>query len=149
MGTIENGHASAQEAEHASLKYQIQNLIKMAEETNAACSIVSLTLDNGYNASIVIRRAGAYAYDEFTPDQIKFIRQLMKEQIIEKQHTAKQEVLEDMLDLLNVCQAKLECGEYGSISELVNDDSDNWRHYDEEPEEEWDDEMDEDNLEND
>ena len=27
MDTNENGHVSAQEAEHASLKYQIQNLI--------------------------------------------------------------------------------------------------------------------------
>lgn len=110
--------AAVEETENARKK-AIDSMVQMAKDTNAALTTLSSERRDGYIVETVIRKKGAVPYDEFSPEQTEFIRNIFTEELLVLGDPSNANcVHKDMLDVINVCQAKLEEDEYSSIEDF-------------------------------
>lgn len=110
--------AAIKEAEN-SHKKAIDSMVQMSKDTNAAKTTLSSERRDGYIVETVIRKKGVVAYDEFSPEQTEFIRNIFTEELLVLGDPSNANcVHKDMLDVINVCQAKLEEDEYSSIEDF-------------------------------
>lgn len=110
--------AAVEETENAQKK-AIDSMVQMAKDTNAAKASLSSERRDGYIVETIIRKKGAVAYDEFSPDQIEFIRNIFTEELLVLGDPSNANcVHKDMLDVINMCQTKLEEPEYSSIEDF-------------------------------
>ena len=80
----------------------IEYLKGMNESTNAAKTSVKYSnCEGGIDIEISVRKHGKFAYDEFTPEKLKVIKELA----VEKLKSEKSEILQG---IINVCNDKLE-----------------------------------------
>lgn len=109
---------AVKEAEDAQKK-AIDSMVQMAKDSNAAKTSLSSERRDGYIVETVIRKKGAVAYDEFSPEQIEFIKSLFTEELLVLGDPSKANCVHmGMLEVINVCQTKLEECEYSSIEDF-------------------------------
>lgn len=117
------------------LSKAIDGLISMAKRSNAAlCEIKSVRKSDGYTVKLVCHKDGVTPYDEFSHDQVVFIRDIMGEQIQNSQKAwekavekgEKYPIQEEELEIINVCQEILNCPRFESVSQFYNNESNSW-----------------------
>lgn len=110
--------AAVEETENAQKK-AIDSMVQMAKDSNAAKTSLSSERRDGYIVETVIRKKGAVAYDEFSPEQIEFIKSLFAEELLVLGDPSNANCVHmGMLEVINVCQTKLEEPEYSSIEDF-------------------------------
>lgn len=107
-------------------KKAIDSMVQMAKESNAAKTTLSSERRDGYIVETVIRKKGAVAYDEFSPEQIEFIKSLFTEELLVLGDPSNANCVHmGMLEVINVCQTKLAEDEYSSIEDFfINNPTD-------------------------
>lgn len=115
---LSEAEAAVKEAEN-SHKKAIDSMVQMAKESNAAKTTLSSERRDGYIVETVIRKKGAVAYDEFSPEQTEFIRNIFTEELLVLGDPSNANCVHmGMLEVINVCQTKLEEPEYSSIEDF-------------------------------
>ena len=109
-------------------KNAIDAMVQMCKSTNAAKTTMSAKRPDGYIYETVIRKDGAVAYDEFSKEQLQEIRERFANSIyqrgFESEAGAEKEILHELskkdLEVINVCQARLENGGYSSLEDFLH-----------------------------
>lgn len=135
---LADGLVSKSEAE-AAIKEAVKkaentqkNAIDLCKSTNAAKTTMSAKRPDGYIFETVIRRDGAVAYNEFSKEQLQEIRERFANSIyqrgFESEAGAEKEILHELskkdLEVINVCQARLEKGGYSSLEDFLHKQKD-------------------------
>lgn len=113
-------------------KNAIDAMVQMCKSTNAAKTTMSAKRPDGYIYETVIRKDGAVAYDEFSKEQLLEIRERFANSIyqrgFESEAGAEKEILHELskkdLEVINVCQARLEKGGYSSLEDFLRQQKD-------------------------
>lgn len=131
-----DAEAAVKEAENKR-KDVLDLMVTLAKDTNATKTILSSETGDGFIIKTIIRKKGDVAYDEFSDDQLDFIRNTMFDMIKQSPEASSNE---DRLAVINVCQEILECSPFDSVAELLScqsmNDSEEEEDDDEEDEEE-------------
>ena len=122
---------AVKKAENAQ-KNAIDAMVQLCKSTNAAKTTMSAKRPDGYIYETVIRKDGAVAYDEFSKEQLQEIRERFANSIyqrgFESEAGAEKEILHELskkdLEVINVCQARLEKGGYSSLEDFLHKQKD-------------------------
>ena len=113
-------------------KNAIDSMVQLCKSTNAAKTTMSAKRPDGYIYETVIRKDGAVAYNEFSKEQLQEIRERFANSIyqrgFESEAGAEKEILHELskkdLEVINVCQARLEKGGYSSLEDFLHKQKD-------------------------
>lgn len=131
---------AVEEAEKAQKK-AIDAMVQSCKDTNAAKISMSGKRPDGYIFETIVRKDGAVAFDEFSKEQLEEIRERFAKSIYKRNFSpeegAEKELLQELskkdLDIINVCQARLECPEFANLRQFMHNDS-GWETIDDIPE---------------
>lgn len=109
-------------------KNAIDAMVQLCKSTNAAKTTMSAKRPDGYIFETVIRKDGAVAYDEFSKEQLQEIRERFANSIyqrgFESEAGTEKKILHELskkdLEVINVCQARLEKGGYSSLEDFLH-----------------------------
>lgn len=104
-------------------KKAIEMMVQSCKESNAAKITMSGKRPDGYIFETIVRKDGAVAYDEFSDEQMKEIEFTYTQQLVSMKDVAtlttegsqKGQVI---LDIINVCRARLDRQEYSSMEDF-------------------------------
>lgn len=117
---------AVEEAEIAQKK-AIDAMVQMCKDSNAAKTTISGKRPDGYIFETIIRKDGAVAFDEFTKDQVQEIENLHTKDLLSlrdpSQLIPSGRLYQEKLDIINVCRAKLEKGEYSDLEQFFGNKS--------------------------
>lgn len=131
---------AVEEAENVQKK-AIDMMVQSCKDSNAAKITMSGKRPDGYIFETVVRKDGAVAFDEFSKEQLEEIRERFAKSIYKRNFSpeegAEKELLQELskkdLDVINVCQARLECPEFANLRQFMRNDS-GWETIDDIPE---------------
>lgn len=110
---------AAEEAENAQKK-AIDAMVQMCKDTNAAKTTMSAKRPDGYIYETIIRKEGSVAYDEFSDEQLKELEKYLAQEILYNHDVFIAKDIQFFLDILNVCRAKLDKGEYSDLEDFLS-----------------------------
>lgn len=131
---------AVEKAENAQKK-AIDMMVQSCKDTNAAKITMSGKRPDGYIFETIVRKDGTVAFDEFSNEQLQEIRERFAKTIYKRNFSpeegAEKELLQELskkdLDIINVCQARLECPEFANLRQFMHNDS-GWETIDDIPE---------------
>lgn len=102
----------------------IDAMVQMCKNTNAAKTTILAKRPDGYIYETIIRKDGAVAFDEFTKEQVQEIENLVTKDLLSlldpTQLVPSGRLHQEKLDIINVCRAQLEKGEYSDLEEFFS-----------------------------
>lgn len=121
---------AVEEAENVQKK-AIDMMVQSCKDSNAAKITMSGKRPDGYIFETIVRKDGAVAFDEFSKEQLQEIRERFAKSIYKRNFSpeegAEKELLQELskkdLDVINVCQARLECPEFADLRQFMHNDS--------------------------
>ncbi len=122
-------------------KKAIDMMVQSCKDSNAAKITKSGKRPDGYIFETIVRKDGAVASDEFSKEQLEEIRERFAKSIYKRNFSpeegAEKEFLQELskkdLDIINVCQDRLECPEFANLRQFMHNDS-GWETIDDIPE---------------
>ena len=96
------------------MKETIETLIQVAKESGAAQTVLEGKRADGFTVALVVRKEGALLYGEFSEEQIRTIRNIIAQKLWElfldkpKLDESDRHIAQSKLDMINVCQEKLD-----------------------------------------
>lgn len=113
---IEDARKAVMEAENG-IRNSVEWMIDQCRETGAAKIVTSFDRKDGFDVEVVIRQKGLTACDEFSRDDLENIRMVLSDNLASL--AQKDGYASRLLDIINVCSAKLDKDFYSSIDDFI------------------------------